>query len=166
MTTRGTPRYPANRALKASREEYPEVLQDLADNITEFLIESGEEPLDAAKMGIRVAERLRVHCGGQKIYIPKATQYVCFQRDQEIFDKWNGVNTRELCNEYSITDTRLYQIIARVRQERKEGKASGQPLIPQAKQREAILSGEQTDAKRSRRPVRLGEVVMDAWRED
>lgn len=158
MTTRGTLRYPANRVLKASRREYPEVLQDLADSIIEFMIESGEDPLGAATIGMRIAEHVREHWGGQKIYIPKACSYFCCLRDQEIFDKWNGSNSKELCNEYEITNTRLYQIIVGVRQERKERKAPGQTMIDQAEPGKAISSGEQADEKRARRPVTLSEV--------
>jgi Mor family transcriptional regulator len=136
------------------------VLQDLADSIIEFMIESGEDPLGAATIGMRIAEHVREHWGGQKIYIPKACSYYCFLRDQEIFDKWNGSNTKELCNEYAITNTRLYQIIVKVRQERKERKAPSQTLIDQAEPGKAISSGEQADEKRARRPVAFSEVRM------
>ncbi len=99
--------------------EYPEVLKDLADNLAENLVRRGQAPEDAAAVAWEAAEFIRGHWGGQKIYIPKGDSYDLSRRDVEIFARWRGTNALELCREFGITHTRLFQIIHAVRRARR-----------------------------------------------
>lgn len=100
-------------------ENYPEVLKDMADQVAELMVVRGFGPEESATIGMETAEFLREHWGGQKIYIPKGVTYNLSRRDLEIEHKFNGANALELCREYEITNTRLYQIVNRVRKARR-----------------------------------------------
>jgi len=50
-------------------EGYPELLADLADQVSIKLIEHRIEIGRAAEIGLVVAEFIRIHWGGQPIYI-------------------------------------------------------------------------------------------------
>ncbi len=99
--------------------DYPEVLQDLADQVGELLKKRGVSPDEAAELGWETAEFLRDHWGGQKIYIPKAITFIASRRDLEIYHRWNGTNGLALCREYGLSDTRLRQIIIAIRKARR-----------------------------------------------
>ncbi|RJP17205.1 MAG: DNA-binding protein [Deltaproteobacteria bacterium] len=100
-------------------ENYPEVLKDLADHVAFLMTERGEKAEAAAEIGFKTAEFLREHWGGQKIYIPKGITFAASQRDIEIYGRFRGTNALDLCREYKITNTRLYQIIHAMRKFRR-----------------------------------------------
>lgn len=55
--------------------------------------------------------------GGAFMYIPKDVEFELTKRDLEIFERFNGQNLHELVEEYKVTHTRIYQIVARVKAE-------------------------------------------------
>ena len=86
----------------------PELLEDLATQVTELLASDGMESPQAQMVGSKVADHLRMHWGGQQIYIPKhpAAKY------HEIYQRFRSGDSKEhLCREYRLTLQRLYQII-------------------------------------------------------
>lgn len=94
-----------------SDQEYPEILADLAEQIARSLVSRGMATDIAADLGRESAEHIRRHWGGQLVYISKGVAFILSKRDMEIWEKWNGRNTLELCREYEITLQRLYQIL-------------------------------------------------------
>lgn len=60
-----------------------------------------------------IVRGLRKRVGGQRIYVPTAPKDE--SRDAAIFRRFNGTNGAELCREYEIGRSRLYQIIAKFR---------------------------------------------------
>lgn len=92
--------------------EYPEFLNDLAREIAALLVQRGIEQERADDVALEAAEFVRVRWGGQQIYLPKGVLFELSVRDLQIWEKWNGRNTLELCREYDLTKQRLYQIIA------------------------------------------------------
>lgn len=96
---------------------YPELLQDLADQIGLKLVELGVNPEKAAEIGFASAEHVREHWGGQLLYLPKGMQYEFSRRDIEIFDKFNGRNHASLAREYNVSIMRIYQIVKAIRAE-------------------------------------------------
>lgn len=96
---------------------YPELLQDLADQVGLKLVEMGVEPERAAEIGFASAEHIREHWGGQPIYLPKGVQYDFSKRDIQVFERFNGHNHLELAREYNLTVMRIYQIVKAVRAE-------------------------------------------------
>lgn len=96
---------------------YPELLQDLADQIGLKLVELGVDTEKCADIGFAVAEHIREHWGGQPIYLPKGVFYDFSRRHLEIFEKFNGHNHAELAREYNLTVMRIYQVVKAVRAE-------------------------------------------------
>ena len=99
--------------------KYPEVLSDLATNVSELMVKRGVDESEASELGVQIAESIRRDWGGMSIYIPKGAKFDIEKRDQEIFSEWDGKNTLELCRKYKISIVRLYQIINMVRIERR-----------------------------------------------
>jgi hypothetical protein len=56
--------------------------------------------------------------GGTAIYFAKGLAMHISSRDRELYAKFNGHNHRELAKAYSITETRVRQIIAAIERER------------------------------------------------
>lgn len=96
---------------------YPELLADLADQVSIKLVEHHIEINRAADIGLAVAEFVRTHWGGQPIYIPSGAPNLISDRYVQIFEKCNGRNHRQLAREYGISVVRVYQIVKQVTQE-------------------------------------------------
>ena len=96
---------------------YPELLQDLCDQVALKLVQFGVDPEKASEIGFATSEHMREHWGGQPIYLPKGVQYEFSRRDIEVFEKFNGHNHAALAREYNLTVMRIYQIIKAVRAE-------------------------------------------------
>lgn len=96
---------------------YPELLQDLADQVGLKLVELGVDPEKAAEIGFASAEHIREHWGGQPIYLPKGAQYEFSMRDMQVFERFNGHNHAALAREYNLSVMRIYQIVKAVRAE-------------------------------------------------
>lgn len=96
---------------------YPELLADLADQVAGKLVEHQIEINKAAEIGLAVAEYIRIHWGGQPIYIPLQAPNQIADRYVEIWNKCNGRNHRQIAREYGISVVRVYQIVKQVTQE-------------------------------------------------
>lgn len=99
---------------------YPALLADLADQISLKMIGRNIDAKSAAETGLEVAEFIRIHWGGQSVYIPSGAPNATKDRYEEIFNKFNGVNHSQLAREYGISTVRVYQIINQARKEKKE----------------------------------------------
>lgn len=98
-------------------EGYPELLADLADQVSGQLVQRRIEIGVAAEIGLEVAEFIRIHWGGQPIYIPSGAPNLVNDRYVQIFEKCNGRNHRALAREYGISVVRVYQIVKQVTRE-------------------------------------------------
>lgn len=73
---------------------------------------SGEQYELAELIGIEAYRKL-VRCyGGGFIYICKADTIMKISRNDEICDKFNGYNYRELANEYNLSEKMIREITA------------------------------------------------------
>lgn len=108
---------PDTQPIEIVDKHYPELLIELIDHLTKVLIERGLDKKSAGVAALDCAEYLRKHWGGQPIYFPKGRLIGLSARDREIWDKWRGDNTHELCREYNLTLARLYQILKAMREE-------------------------------------------------
>lgn len=87
--------------------KYPHEHQELAATVAATLMDGGVAPAAARALAEEVKERLRrVVWGGQKIYFP-STKYTVEHMREEIARRWDGTNTRELCREFEISESRL-----------------------------------------------------------
>ncbi|PLX97303.1 MAG: transcriptional regulator [Desulfuromonas sp.] len=98
-------------------EKYPEILRDLHDGLVEILTEAGASDDDADRLAFAAAEKIRKRWAGLAVYIPKGKEWELTDRDREIWRRFVGHNKRALCREYGISEQRLYQVVARVREE-------------------------------------------------
>jgi len=72
--------------------------------------ETGLQGEYAAMIAAALVRGMRKQLGGQRVYIP--TYPANEQRDTAIRQRFNGQNAAELCAEFDISRTRLYQIAA------------------------------------------------------
>lgn len=107
----------SNASKEPTEDKYPEVLRYLRDSLTEILTGQGVQE-DLARLTAQTSvEYVREQWQGMSIYIPKCHPFRIEQRDRDINKKWKGTNRQALCQEYGITEQRLYQILARLRLE-------------------------------------------------
>jgi len=101
--------------MAGEREKYPEALIGLRDDLIELLVLQGVDHDLAKNIAHDSVEILRERWGG--MYLPKGKSVDLCRRDREIGRRWNGGNKAALCQEYDITEQRLYQILAKLRAE-------------------------------------------------
>jgi len=91
--------------------DYPEILQDLKRHI---LAESKKQSITdavAEQIAHCATEQIRNDWGGLSVYIPKGMMYALSERDQKIYNNFNGNNHHEICRKYDISLQRLYKVI-------------------------------------------------------
>jgi len=104
------------------KKTYPEVLADLAAQVATRLIDRGIPEATAIEVGGELADHFTEYWGGLQIYIPKNLRYQITQRDQEIFEEFDGSNMEAICRKHGITVRSFYRVINSVRTNRKKGK--------------------------------------------
>lgn len=95
-------------------DQYPELLSDLADQVTSRLCDRGVTTQDAKVIGRDVAEHVRKHWGGQLVYVPIGKAHELSQRDEEIWNRFDGKNHQELVREFRLSEQQIYQIVKKV----------------------------------------------------
>lgn len=73
-------------------------------------------------MAKEAADAMRKYFVGEKLYFPKCPSLQ--DRDREISRRFNGENAHEICQEYRISNRRLYQIVQAVAAEQKRKEPS------------------------------------------
>ena len=71
--------------------------------------ETGLKPEFAALIAAALVAGWRKRAGRQSIYIPSPADHA--GRNEQIKRKFNGTNRAEVCKEYGISRSRLYQIV-------------------------------------------------------
>lgn len=104
------------RQEKSGKDDYPELLGDIAEQVAVKLVALGVPRDKAAEVGLAAAEHIRQHWGGTSHYIPRGTYWQASQRASEIATKFTGNNHGELARQYGITEMRVYQILKQDRQ--------------------------------------------------
>ena len=90
----------------------PELLQDLADQITQALIELlGLDTEKAEQLGREIAERMAAHWGGQNVYFPMGLTMKLSRRDQQIYDAFKGDNQPDLARQFGVSLQWVYRIL-------------------------------------------------------
>lgn len=87
----------------------PEILVELTAIVAATLVDEGVDAGAAQGHAHAVIERIRRALGGQKIYIPSGKSIDVERMRQDIARRWDGTNTRELCREFGISESRLRQ---------------------------------------------------------
>jgi len=94
-----------------SDNHYPEILQDLRDQLVTSLTEQGIDAQVAYQCAYQTTEQIRKDWGGLSIYICKGQDFELSQRDLNIWSEFTGHNHQALCRKYDITLQWLYKII-------------------------------------------------------
>jgi Mor family transcriptional regulator len=81
--------------------------------------EVGMNEAFASQIAGAIVRGLSRRLGAQRIYIPAPDRST---RDADIYDRFIGSNARELCAEYGISRSRLYEVVNRERARRGLGK--------------------------------------------
>ena len=90
--------------------QYPETLDELRGIVVAALVDRGDDVGKALSAAVDIVERVRGAWGGQKIYIPTGKSIETEKMRREVLARWNGKNTRELCDELGVTESRLRQL--------------------------------------------------------
>jgi len=102
-----------NQSQTAKRRH--ELWQDLASCVADMSKEFELPAEKAEQLGWYIANAMAEHWGGQQISFPKDVKFHLTQRDQDIYQKFNGRNHWELAKEYGVTTRAIYRIIDRAR---------------------------------------------------
>lgn len=108
-----------------SEAAYPELLSDLAARAEQLLRAEGLPDTQARTVAFKIAECVRKHWGGQQVYIPIGREYEISQRDEQMWQKFNGHNHEDLVREFGVTLVHVYRVVgkmARLVRERDQGR--------------------------------------------
>lgn len=83
------------------------------DKIISIYQLNGEQRELAEIIGLDAYKKLVEHYGGSHIYVRKSDTITRADRNAEIKEKFNGSNYRELAREYSLSETRIRDIVNR-----------------------------------------------------
>ncbi len=99
-----------------ANQELPESLNVVAEFMSDRLISHGINPQSAVKMAIDCCWALMAAVGGREVYIPKGISINYTKRDLQIYNELrDSVSVKELSEKYGITERRIFQIAAAVR---------------------------------------------------
>lgn len=101
---------------RKGRPSAPELVARLVELGTEVLAQQlGIAPAQAQAAMREVAWRLCREYGGQRLSIPKDTQYPLDQRDDRLYAAFTGNNIAELVAEFDLTEQQVRNILAHKR---------------------------------------------------
>lgn len=95
----------------AVKKAWPKFLRELMDVLKDELKRSGHEEGDALKLAQKLVARQAQHLGGRMVYIPRDERLKLALRDMEIYDHYNGGNSRDLAERYNLTQQRICNIV-------------------------------------------------------
>ncbi len=92
-----------------------ELLSDLADRITTYLVGLGHPEESARHIAETIALDMANNWGGQLIYFPKGRFVLLPRRDRQIYAAFNGSNIKDLVQQYGVCEQHIYRIIKAMR---------------------------------------------------
>lgn len=95
---------------------WPGDLVTLADVIFAQLKREGVEEDESYRQIERVLLAMSFLCGGRNYYLPQGDRIKRALRNKRIFHHFNGRNHRELCQQYKLSEQKIYEIVREQRQ--------------------------------------------------
>lgn len=92
-------------------KDYPEVLSDMADHTEKLLLDQGIAPEIAKRVARDLSEFMRVHWGGQRVYIAKGRAFQTRKLWQEVWEAFDGRNHSQLGRRFGLNVAQIYKII-------------------------------------------------------
>tara|TARA_R110002096_G_scaffold172484_10_gene346221 strand:+ start:2456 stop:2842 length:387 start_codon:yes stop_codon:yes gene_type:complete len=90
-----------------------DMLSDIRELSLSVMLKNGMPENKAAIAAESLVQLVRKDWGGLLIYFKKTTDLT--DRDYEIYNRYNGRNRDQLCQEFDITVQRLYQIVKSIK---------------------------------------------------
>lgn len=94
--------------------QWPQMLVALVDVMEAELKRLGIAD-DSRLLACKLALAMSHYMGGRQYYLPSGDKLVTALRDDLIFSRFNGRNLEELRREHRLSQTQIYDIIARQR---------------------------------------------------
>ena len=88
-----------------------ELLADLADRVTNYLIGQHVPEEGARQIGDEIAVEMAAYWGGQLIYFPKGKFVILSKRDRQIYAEFTGRNHKDLARKFDVSEQHIYRII-------------------------------------------------------
>lgn len=87
-----------------------ELLNDIYSHTADVLAQYPDNSIqDANEASMAVVNRLREVFGGQLVYFPKGVQDDVTERDERMFNEFDGKNHKELAKKYDLTLQQVYR---------------------------------------------------------
>jgi Mor family transcriptional regulator len=77
--------------------------------------ELNKNDVESESLSFKLSLAIGNHLGGMQFYLPRGDALVRYIRDMEIWDSFNGRNTKELAHKHHLTEKSIYEILARMR---------------------------------------------------
>lgn len=100
-----------NEVSPAMKNRWPKLLQEFIDVLSAHFVRRGFDKAKADEEAKAATFALASYLGGRQVYIPFGQRLKTALLHVEIFRRANGQNTRELADEYGLTDRRIQQIV-------------------------------------------------------
>lgn len=96
---------------KTTRSYAPQFLADLLTYNTQVLMDSGLDEEAATAAAREVCRRMCGEWGGQLIYFPHWLRESLTERDQQVWEEFDGRNHSALAKKYNVSVQRIYRIV-------------------------------------------------------
>lgn len=112
--------------------EYPEMLLDVAEQLSTKLERYGLDREQAAEEAFQLTEFIRKHWGGQDIYVPKGREFELGQKYLRVYEAWRAEGfSLALSRREGLSMQRIRQIVRVMRMKRRQ-KVESTPLFPES----------------------------------
>ncbi|MCW7552571.1 hypothetical protein NX722_07895 [Endozoicomonas gorgoniicola] len=98
------------------KDYWPGELVTLAEAIRTQMRREGEQEDATYKQMERVLLAMSFLCGGRNYYLPNGDRIKRALRNKRIYDSFTGHNHRELCQQFRLSEQKIYEIIKEQRQ--------------------------------------------------
>ena len=98
------------------KDYWPGELVTLAEAIRAQMLREGEKEEATYKQMERVLLVMSFLCGGRNYYLPNGDRIKRALRNKRIYDAFTGHNHRELCQQFRLSEQKIYEIIKEQRQ--------------------------------------------------
>jgi Mor family transcriptional regulator len=98
------------------RSKWPKTLADLVSVIEAGHLRAGDAPELAQNRAFITVRALSRYAGGRQLYMPKGDVLERALRARQIWGKYKGNNIDDLANEFDLTVSQVYSIIAEQRE--------------------------------------------------
>lgn len=131
------------------------VLGEFAECIARNLVSVASlEPARADVVAVEVVGNFEREFGGESFYIPKGVEKTRSERDQQIYtEKLAGEHADDLARKYSISRVRIFQIVARCRE---QDEATAKALESEQAKQTAAAERARNSAERANTKNRTG----------